>query len=192
MPEDGPSLSDEHLVARCRSGDERAWAALVRRHAGAVHRIARRAVRRSSEAEDLTQEIFVKVSQSLDRYDSRRTFRPWLLQVARNHVIDHHRSQRREKESTVELDAMVVQPGSHRATQADGVLRAERRAAIDAALAALPATLREAVVLRDLDGLDYQEIAEMLDVPLGTVKSRINRGRLQLATALAPRREELT
>ena len=187
-----PTLSDEDLVARCRDGDERAWSALVRRHAGSVYRIAHRAVRRTAEAEDLSQEIFVKVSLSLDRYDSRRAFRPWLLQVARNHVIDHHRSRWREKAHTIELDALPVAPGSSRATQEDRVLREERRRAIDAGLAELPEGLRDAVVLRDLDGLDYAEIAQVLDVPVGTVKSRFNRGRLQLARSLADRREDLS
>ena len=192
MLQDNPPLSDEGLVERCRAGDQVAWAALVRRHAGAVYRVARRTVRRTDEAEDLAQEIFLKVSQSLERYDRSRPFRPWLLQVARNHAIDNHRSHWREKKATVELDGMAVSPGSRPATQEHGVLTGERRRLIEDGLAALPEPLRDAVVLRDLDGLDYDEIAEVLSVPLGTVKSRINRGRLQLARALAEHREELS
>jgi RNA polymerase sigma-70 factor (ECF subfamily) len=185
-------LSDESLVERCRAGDERAWEALVRRHAGAVYRVARRTVRRTDEAEDLAQEIFLKVSQSLERYDRHRPFRPWLLQVARNHAIDNHRSHWRERKATIELDALPVAPGSRPATQEHRVLTGERRHLIERGLAELPEPLRDAVVLRDLDGLDYDEIAQVLSVPLGTVKSRINRGRLQLAQALADRREELS
>lgn len=128
----------------------------------------------------------------LERYDQSQPFRPWLLQVARNHLIDHHRSRRREKESTLELDAMPVEPGGRPASQGKRVLNRERREALREALETLPDTLREAVILRDLEDLDYEEIAQVLDVPLGTVKSRINRGRLRLAERLRHRREELT
>jgi RNA polymerase sigma-70 factor (ECF subfamily) len=149
-------------------------------------------VRRADEAEDLTQDIMWKVSRMLERYDASMAFKPWLLQVARNHLIDHHRSVRREKESTIDLDAMPVAPASLPASQHGHVLRAERADAIRRGLERLPAVLREAVVLRDLNGLEYEEIAAALSLPLGTVKSRINRGRIQLAQALAARAAELT
>ena len=175
-------LSDESLVARCRAGDERAWGPLVKRHAPLVFRLAHRSVRRTDEAEDLVQEIFWKVSRSLAHYDKASPFRPWLLQVARHHLIDHHRSHRREKEATVALEN-VVEPGRPAPQHAD-MVRAERATLLRRALEELPDVLREAVVLRDIDGLDYEEIAAALVVPLGTVKSRINRGRLQLAALL--------
>ena len=165
---------------------------MVRRHSAVLYRIAYRSVRRPQEAEDLTQEIFMKVARTLDRYDESCAFRPWLLQVGRNHVIDHHRSRRRELASTIELDALPVEPMSVPARQADHVLRLERAEAIRRGLDELPETLREAVVLRDIDDLDYGEIAEVLGIPLGTVKSRINRGRVQLARELAPLRGDLT
>jgi RNA polymerase sigma-70 factor (ECF subfamily) len=190
---DRPTETDEALAGRCLAGDELAWSELVRRHSRQVWFLALRSSGgRRDEAEDLVQEVFWKVSRILDRYDRSCAFKPWLLQVTRNFLIDHHRSRRREKESTLELDAMVVEPGSNPATQGAAVMRRERAEAIRDALAALPETLREAVVLRDLQDLEYEEIAETLGVPLGTVKSRINRGRLRLAERLLDQQESLT
>ena len=177
-------FADEHLVGRCLTGDERAWSVLVRRHAPILFGLARRSVRRADEAEDLVQEIFLKVSRMLDRYDQKSPFRPWLLQVARNHLIDQHRSHRREKESTTELDALPYEPASTAPSQATDLLRKQRQEAVRGAVALLPPKLREAVLLRDVEGLEYEEIASVTGQPLGTVKSRINRGRLQLAELL--------
>ena len=188
MPND---LSDEHLAGRCRQGDERAWEALVRRHSRLIFALAYRSTGRREDAEDVTQDVFWKVSRMLDRYDGVSAFKPWLLQVARNHFIDHHRSRKKEKSVTVELDAMPVEPGSLAPTQAHDLLRRERAAAVAQALSHLPGKLREAVLLRDVEGLEYDEIAGMTGLPLGTVKSRINRGRLQLAAILKGREADL-
>lgn len=185
-------FSDEHLAGRCLAGDERAWSVLVRRHSPVIFGIARRSVRRVDEAEDLVQEIFLKVSRMLDRYDRQSPFRPWLLQVARNHVIDHHRSHRREKAATSELDAMPYEPASTAPSQAASLLQRQRQDAVRGAVAQLPPKLREAVLLRDVEGLEYEEIAAVTGQPLGTVKSRINRGRLQLAEMLGDIAGELT
>ena len=192
LTEPSSPFSDQDLVRRCLSGDDRAWSSLLRRHAGQVFAIAYRSVGRRDEAEDLSQEIFWKISRMLDRYELSSPFKPWMLQVARNHLIDHHRSHRREKESTLELDAMPVMPGRTPAGQEGAVLRRERADAIRSGLGRLPRRLREAVVLRDVDGLDYSEIATVLAVPVGTVKSRINRGRLQLAEQLADQKDDLS
>lgn len=184
-------IADEELVSRCLAGDDRSWTALVRRHSAALFVVARRSVRRTDEAEDLVQEIFLKVSRMLEKYDRRQAFKPWLLQVARNHLIDHHRSFRREKQSTIELDGLPVEPAGREATQDGHVLTRERAQAIRRGLEELPDVLREAVVLRDIEDMEYEEMAAFLGVPIGTVKSRINRGRLQLAQALAAGREQL-
>jgi RNA polymerase sigma-70 factor (ECF subfamily) len=181
---DVAEITDDALVERCLAGDDRAWTVLLRRHARQVFALAYRSTGRSAEAEDVTQDIFVKVSRSLDRYDRSCAFKPWLLQVARNHLIDHHRSSRRERETHVELDALPIEPGSFAPTQHADLVRRERAQRVAAALAQLPPKLREAVVLRDVEDLDYDEIAAVTGIPLGTVKSRINRGRLQLADIL--------
>jgi RNA polymerase sigma-70 factor (ECF subfamily) len=185
--------TDEALVGRCLDGDQLAWGALVRRHSKQVWFLClRSAGGRRDEAEDLVQEIFWKISRILDRYDRSHAFKPWMLQVARNYLVDHHRSRRREKESTLDLDAMVVEPGSSPSTQGAAVLQRERAEAIRDGLEQLPEALREAVVLRDLQDLEYEEIAETLGVPLGTVKSRINRGRIRLAERLLADKESLS
>ena len=184
MTEPVHPFDDADLVVRCLAGDQRAWTALVRRHSAILFSLARRSTGRHDEAEDLVQEIFVKVSRILDKYDRRSAFKPWLLQVARNHLIDQHRSRRKEREATIDLDALPVEPAGLEPTQIDDVLRRERAAVVGRAVVDLPPKLREAVLLRDVEGLEYEEIAAATGLPLGTVKSRINRGRLQLAEAL--------
>lgn len=185
-------FSDEQLVARCAAGDDRGWAMIIRRHAPILFGLALRSTGRRDEAEDLVQEIFFKVSRMLDRYDRNSAFRPWLLQVARNHLIDHHRSRAREKRSTIELDALPYEPSGHAPSQAADLLRGERQKAVRDAVALLPPKLREAVLLRDVEGLEYEEIAAVTGQPLGTVKSRINRGRIQLADGLRHLQDELS
>ena len=126
MIEASSVFADEQLASRCMEGDERAWTALMRRFTPLVFSLALRSAGRRDEAEDLVQEVFVKISRIIHRYDRSAAFKPWLLQITRNHLIDHHRSRRRERESTVELDAMPVEPGGLEPTQMDDLLRSER------------------------------------------------------------------
>jgi RNA polymerase sigma-70 factor (ECF subfamily) len=181
------SDSDSDLLERCRGGDESAWRDLVARHTRRIFGLAYRFVGRVDEAEDLTQEIFVKVYQGLGRYrEPEGGFSTWIATVARNHAIDHYRRRRQERlraEDPEALDSL--------ASPAESPLRAlereEQAQFVRAGLRSLPAALREPLVLCDLQGLSYEEIAEALGIPLGTVKSRINRGRLELARRLLAR-----
>jgi RNA polymerase sigma-70 factor (ECF subfamily) len=181
--------SDDDLLQGCRAGSQAAWKELVSRHTRRVFALAYRFTGRVDEAEDLTQEIFVRVYQSLDHFQERGSFSAWLLVVARNQAIDHYRSVREERlrrgGGTDALEAI--------ASQADGPLRSlereERVSLVRKGLRSLPRELREALILCDLEELPYDEIAALLKVPLGTVKSRINRGRLELAKRLLNRRE---
>jgi RNA polymerase sigma-70 factor (ECF subfamily) len=179
-------------VERCRVGDEWAWHELVGRHTRRVFGTAYRFCGRVDEAEDLTQEIFVKVYQSLARYDPHQgAFGTWLATVARHHAIDDYRRRREERSRRVgALEDLDVLPGSgespHRQLE-----REERRMAVRRGLAALPSGLREPLLLCDLQELPYADAAEALGVPLGTLKSRINRGRLELARRLLGRRSQL-
>ncbi len=176
--------TDDDLLQRCRGGDEAAWKELVSRHTRRVFALAYRFTGRVDEAEDLTQEIFVRVYQTLDRFRQTGSFSGWLLALARNQAIDHYRRVRDERirrsPDAEGLDAI--------ASPADGPLRSlereERVNLVRRGLRSLPPDLREAVILCDLEGLPYDEIADTLRVPLGTVKSRINRGRLELAKRL--------
>lgn len=186
------SDDDGELLRRCRRGDENAWLELVRQHTRRVFSIAYRFSGRVDEAEDLTQEVFVKVYQGLSRYEpAAGAFGTWLGTVARNHAIDHYR-RKREERARVTADPESLQALPDRSeTQDHALAREERAQLVRRAVRALPAPLREAVVLCDLQGMPYEEIAETLALPLGTVKSRINRGRLELARRLLGRRAEL-
>lgn len=187
-------MSDDggDLLRRCRRGDENAWLELVQKHTRRVFSIAYRFSGRVDEAEDLTQEVFVKVYQGLSRYEpAAGAFGTWLGTVARNHAIDHYRRKREERARvTADPESLHTLP-DHAEAQDHALEREERAQLVRRAVRALPAPLREAVVLCDLQGMPYEEIAETLALPLGTVKSRINRGRLELARRLLGRRGEL-
>jgi RNA polymerase sigma-70 factor (ECF subfamily) len=156
-----------------------------------VFGLAYRFTGRVDEAEDLTQEIFVKVYQTLGRFvESEGSFPAWLMTVARNHAIDHYRRRKEEHRKTAsDPEVLEFMPSGE-----EGPLRAlergERVALVHRGLRALPLDLREPLILCDLNGLPYEEAARALGVPLGTVKSRINRGRLELAKRLRSRRPD--
>jgi len=178
------SESDSDLLDRCRRGDQAAWRDLVGQHTRKVFGLAYRFSGRVDEAEDLTQEIFLKVFRSLEKFNRDADFSTWLSSVARNYCIDHYRASKREREVLVEdLVAFDLAPASsgnpHRVLE-----ERDRSSFVRRGLEMLPEKLREAVVLRDLQGLSYQEMADRLRLPEGTVKSRINRGREELARLL--------
>ena len=182
--------SDNELLERCRGGDEAAWRDLVARHTRRVFGLAYRFSGRVDEAEDLTQEIFVRVYQGLGRYDgSVGGFSAWLTRVARNHAIDHYRRQKVEREHRVETAQPIEEMASRDESPEVSLQREERVRLVQRALRSLPVELREALVLCDLQGEPYEAIAAALRIPLGTVKSRINRGRIELARRLLRARE---
>ncbi len=136
------------------------------------------------ESEDLTQEIFFRVFRSLHRFDRSADFGTWLYSVSRNHCIDHYRSGRREREALVDREISMEDMASGRFDPHRSLEASDHKQLLSRALEELPAKLREAVVLRDIHGLTYQEIVVRLGLPEGTVKSRINRGRLELGRVL--------
>jgi RNA polymerase sigma-70 factor (ECF subfamily) len=176
------SPSDAELIERCLRKDNAAWELVVARFRRKVFHISYKFTGKHDEAEDLTQEIFLKLVRSLDKFNRDADFSTWLSSVARNYCIDHYRASKREKEVVVE-DAYDLAPASsgnpYRALEDQ-----DRRSLVRRGLEQLPGKLREAVVLRDLQGLSYQEMALRLALPEGTVKSRINRGREELARLL--------
>jgi RNA polymerase sigma factor (sigma-70 family) len=178
------SPSDAELIERCLRKDNSAWEPIVARYRRKVFHIAYKFTGKHDEAEDLTQEIFLKVFRSLDKFNRDADFSTWLSSVARNFCIDNYRAGKREREVLVEdlvaFDlAPAVSGNPHRALEDQ-----DRRSFLRRGLDQLPDKLREAVVLRDLQGLSYQEMADRLGLPEGTVKSRINRGREELARLL--------
>jgi RNA polymerase sigma-70 factor, ECF subfamily len=176
------SAETDDLIERCLAGDQGAWSEIVRAYWRRVFNVAYKFVGRHDEAEDLTQDIFLKVFRSLHTFDRRANFQTWLISVSRNLCIDHYRSVRKERE-TIDHghDSRDVPSASRDASPYAQLEHADHRLLLRQALEFLPPTLREAVLLRDIRELSYQEIAERLGLPEGTVKSRINRGRGELA-----------
>ena len=176
---------DGAIIDRCLGGDEAAWEQVVARFKRKVFHIAYKFTGRHDAAEDLTQEVFLKVFRSLDKFHRDADFSTWLSSVARNYCIDHYRASKREKEVVVEdLVAFDLAPASVGSNPHRALEDHDRRRFLRRGLEALPEKLREAVVLRDLHGLSYQEMADQLGLPEGTVKSRINRGREELTRLL--------
>jgi RNA polymerase sigma-70 factor (ECF subfamily) len=179
------------LIERCLAGDQAAWEDIVRLHRRKVFNIAYKFVGKHDLAEDLTQDIFLKLYKSLDTFDRRANFQTWLISVSRNLCIDHYRSVRKERETiNRDVDASTLSPVSRDRSAYSQLELRDRVQLLRAALDTLPPTLRTAVMLRDIQELTYQEIADRLSVPEGTVKSRINRGRTELARQIQKMREQ--
>jgi RNA polymerase sigma factor (sigma-70 family) len=176
------AVSVNDLVERCLHGDQVAWEQIVRLHWRKVFNLAYKFVGRHDEAEDLAQDIFLKIFKALHTFDRRANFQTWLISISRNLCIDHYRSMRKERETMArEIDASTLSPVSRERSPDRQLEQVDLKQLVRHALSELPPSLREAVVLRDLQEFSYLEIAERLHLPEGTVKSRINRGRLELA-----------
>jgi RNA polymerase sigma factor (sigma-70 family) len=178
---------DAQLVEKCIRGNGPAWEELVRRHARRVHNLCYRFTGNSTEAEDLTQEVFLRIFRTLPSYQSAQgAFPTWLTSVTRNLLVDHYRRTRRDRMTDSIEDAMPVLEEKHSGARTPDRLAeaVELSQQLQRALGRLSPELREAVILRDLQSLEYNEIQGVLQVPEGTVKSRINRGRTELARIL--------
>jgi RNA polymerase sigma-70 factor (ECF subfamily) len=180
------SDTDERLRDRCLAGDEEAWGELVGRHLPRVMALAQGFTGRRDAAEDVAQEAFTKLFRSLGAYDpARGSFEAWIMTVARNVAIDQYRRHRDER--LREMPLLVEPPTGDDAGPAL-VRRREARDLVRIGLQALPPELREPVVLCDIQGSSYEDAAVALSIPLGTLKSRLNRARLELARRLRDRR----
>ncbi len=179
--------ADGALVSRCLHGDGSAWEALVRSHSRLIYGTCYRFTGDAEQAHDLTQEVFLRVFRSLRTFDAAAGgFRTWLLRLTRNLLIDHYRQNRKHRVlDALEPQETLIVDTSGPSSRSDYALRRrEASEMLSQALGRLSGELREAVILRDLQELEYRDIAEVLDVPEGTVKSRINRGRRELARHL--------
>jgi RNA polymerase sigma-70 factor (ECF subfamily) len=173
---------DDHaLAARASRGDRRALELLLDRHADRIHAVCRRIVAQPEDALDATQEAMIAIARGITRFDGRAAFTTWAYRVATNAALDELRRQRRRP---LPLDPTDREGSAPRDPGPSIEDRVGTRLDVDAALATLPDEFRVAVVLRDLCDLDYAEIAEVLDVPPGTVRSRISRGRAILVEHL--------
>jgi len=182
------------LVRRCVAGDAAAWEEIVQRYNRRIYNICYRFAGTGDDAQDLTQEVFIKMYRTLNSYDvDRGAFMTWVTTMTRNLLVDHFRKTKQDR-VTDSLDGV---PSEHEDTMPLSDRIQDKSAPPDArvqsretsetvhrALEKLSPELREAVILRDLQDMDYREIATVLKVPEGTVKSRINRGRAELARLL--------
>jgi len=178
---------DAQLVQHCLQGDGSAWEELVRRHSRRIFNICYRFTGNGTDAEDLSQDVFLRVYRTLGSYRSAHGgFATWVTSVTRNLLIDHYRRSKRDRATDSLDDKMtVVENKESTARRPDEqALLGELSGQVQTALTKLSPDLREAVILRDLQQLEYGEIQRVLSVPEGTVKSRINRGRIELARIL--------
>jgi RNA polymerase sigma-70 factor (ECF subfamily) len=178
---------DTSLVERCLSGDEAAWEALVRTHTRRVYGLCYRFTSRDSEAQDLSQEVFLRVFRTLKTFRSAEgSFGTWLARLTRNLLIDNYRRTRQNRVTdSIEDQLPVLEEVVAVSAHPEGLLAGREASEIlQSALQKLSPDLRETVILRDLQGMEYREISQVLHIPEGTVKSRLNRGRAELARIL--------
>ncbi len=177
-------MDQSELLKRCRQGNELAWEVLVRKHQGRICSIAYGYVGEQDEAMDLAQEIFVRVYKSLDTCIDAEKFQSWLVRIARNACIDHlRRLKARPPQRDIPAEDMVAL-ASGGPTPEEEWIRSSRQKLVHRALQCLSEINREIIVLKDIQGLPLEEISGLLDLPLGTVKSRSSRARIELARAI--------
>jgi RNA polymerase sigma-70 factor (ECF subfamily) len=179
--------ADARLVERCLSGEDTAWEDLVKQHTKRVYAICYRFTGTDGEAQDITQEVFLRVFQTIKSFRAGEgSFVVWLTRLTRNLLIDHYRRGKMQRVTdSIEDQLPVLEEHSSQESRTESLVEGREASEIlQGALQKLSPDLREAVSLRDLQELEYREIAEVLRVPEGTVKSRLNRGRAELARVL--------
>jgi len=182
LPEVPSTLPDTDLVARIRSGDAAALRAVVERYQHRIFALIHGIIRDAHEVEDVAQEVFLKVFTRIDAFDGRSQFFTWLYRVAANAAKDH--VKKRARRPAVAIDEEEHLPGHDRDPLA-AAEAAETRRIVRAAIEALPVRYREILALRELEGLAYTRIAEILGISIGTVESRIHRARERLKRRLS-------
>ncbi len=188
----GVAETDVVLVARCRSDDRQAFNEIVARYQDRIYSYVARMVGGRETAEDLAQETFVRAFAGLRSFQSRATLSTWLYRVATNLCIDHLRRTRRSRQQTVSLDDCLAggecaQPAALADSRLDPtnvLMREELACRLEEAIGALPDRLRSVFVLREVEGLPYEDVAAVVGCPLGTVKSRLHHARMALRGAL--------
>lgn len=181
------TVNGSELVRRCRTGDGAAWEEIVTTYSRRIFNLAYRFTSSVEAAEDLTQEVFIKIHRNLQQFDANQgDLSNWLMRLARNLIIDDYRHRQRNPQDTYAED--VDDHSFHLKAVGGGVQkemeRRELAKQVQEGIDKLPPDLRTCVILRDLEELTYQEIVDLLKIPEGTVKSRINRGRIELAKIL--------
>jgi len=178
--------TDEKLVARTLAGDRNAFRVLVERHYNAVLRLCRSILRHPEDAEDATQEVFVRVYEALGQFAGRGAFGAWLRRMTVNHCLNRVQSaQAKASARSYSLDLLAdTLPASQECDPEERLLRSEAQARIKMELNELPESQRAALALRLLEGLSYEEIADLMGVPVNSVRSWLHRGRARLREVL--------
>ncbi len=179
--------AEASLIARCLSGEQSAWEELIKTYTKRVYAICYRFTNKDNEAQDLTQEVFLRVFKTLASFRAGEgSFVVWLTRLTRNLLVDHYRRTKQERlTDTIDEKLTILEEKSAQHSRTDSLLAGrEAGELLQAALQKLSPELRETVILRDLQEMEYREIAATLSVPEGTVKSRLNRGRTELARIL--------
>ena len=181
-----PTSPDLFLARRAAKADPQAWDEIVERYGERIFNLAFRFTGRQAEAEDLTQDIFLKLYRNLDRYRGEVPLMAWTLRLSRNLCIDHYRHHRTRRQAESVSDEVLEHLPSGDDPQRRSQRR-ERRRLVHQVLAEMSESLASVLMLRDLQGLSYEEIAGFFEVPVGTVKSRLNRGRRELVRRIDER-----
>ena len=191
----GIAGEEAHLVAELQAGSEQAFAQLIAQYSQSVYSLVARSLRDPADAPDVTQEVFVKIFRHIGGFHCESSLRTWIYRIALHEASNQRRWWSRHKRQELTMDAQQendegeplsmsdLLPG-HDASPFDCCARKEVKLQVEAALHTLPEVFRTVVVLREIEGFGYEEIAEMLNVNLGTVKSRLTRGRAALREAL--------
>ncbi len=174
-------MTDDELLERVRNGDTVALEELLRRHHSRIHAVCLRILGHRSDADDAAQNALVSIARNVGTFDGRSSFSTWAYRIATNAALDEIRRRRRRPRPMSDVDTILERLDDPRAEHDHEVL--ENRELIERALASLPEEYRVAVVLRDVADLDYEQIATILEIPIGTVRSRIARGRAKLANS---------
>jgi RNA polymerase sigma-70 factor, ECF subfamily len=185
---------DAEVITRCLKGDNAAWEEIVRSNTRRVYNFCYRFTGNWQDAEDLTQEVFMRIYKTLKTYNTMEgSFPTWLMSVTRNLLVDHYRKHKKESSDVAleEVFERVESNPSQGKTPLEQISTQDRIEMVRWGLTRLSPDLREAVVLRDCEEMRYDEIATVLRVPEGTVKSRINRGRIELARILERKRSQI-
>jgi RNA polymerase sigma-70 factor (ECF subfamily) len=175
---------DQPLVRAALTGDVRAFERIVERHRDVVYRVIARLVADDAEAEDLTQDTFLRAFHRLERYRGDAPFRSWLLRIAHNTAVTYVTQSGRLSAHAIDAAGEEVAGAAEAGSPADQLERRERRQRLDKKLKGLGRAHRTVLVLRDIEGLSYEEIARITDSPIGSVKGRLHRARSELIDVL--------
>jgi RNA polymerase sigma-70 factor (ECF subfamily) len=191
----GIRTEEQSLVAELKSGSEQAFALLIAQYSHSIYSLIARSLRDPADAADVTQEVFVKVFRNISSFHGDASLRTWIYRIALHEASNQRRWWGRHKRQELTIDAPLHNDGedsfcladalaARDASPYDRAAQSQLRTRVEAALATLPAAFREVVILREIEGFGYEEIAAILNVNIGTVKSRLTRGRSALREAL--------